>query len=94
MLNKTETGGFGIRSQATILKKNHLDKFFLVFLHAECPEMAAFRLWQWKHFRSTGKGKCSFVFCCPGLCKELIYLVSCIYGTSAGTEGVCRTMEA
>ncbi|KAA3167511.1 hypothetical protein F1985_08685 [Akkermansia sp. BIOML-A41] len=27
-------------------------------------------------FRSTGKGKCSFVFCCPGLCKELIYLVS------------------
>ena len=45
-------------------------------------------------FRSTGKGKCSFVFCCPGLCKELIYLVSCIYGTSAGTEGVCRTMEA
>ena len=45
-------------------------------------------------FRSTGKGKCSFVFCCPGLCKELIYLVSWIYGASAGTGSVCRVMEA
>lgn len=27
MLNKTETGGFGIRSQATILRKRHLASF-------------------------------------------------------------------